>query len=203
MLVRAPLRAAAHQGSLGLPGHQAAMPLAHALNPAHPALPTCRRKGILIAASSHLFCFPFDPKFMQEGVYSYFRSQVLLTDARLTWVLLGCGRRPLRALSISSPSPAPSRHLLTLPGCAITLPASGLSHRPSVPPSARPLGQDGTHGRVVVIPTEETVATLPLCRSRDLGGILVEHYSIVLEVPVFFKLFKKEKKKKTILTMGH
>lgn len=99
-------------------------------------------------------------------------------------------------LSISSPSPAPSRHLLTLPGCAITLPASGLSHRPSVPPSARPLGQDETHGRVVVIPTEETVATLPLCRSRDLGGILVEHYSIVLEVPVFFKLFKRKKKKK-------
>lgn len=98
VLVRAPLRAAAHQGSLGLPGHQAAMPLAHALNPAHPAPPTCRRKGILIAASSHLFCFPFDPKFMQEGVYSYFRSQVLLTDARLTWVLLGCGRRPLRAV---------------------------------------------------------------------------------------------------------
>lgn len=57
---------------------------------------------------------------------------------------------------------------------------------------------------MVVIPTEETVATLPLCRSRDLGGILTEHYSIVLEVPVFFKLFKKEKKKKkTILTMGH
>ena len=46
---------------------------------------------------------------------------------------------------------------------------------------------------MVVIPTEETVATLPLCRSRDLGGILVEHYSIVLEVPVFFKLFKRKK----------
>ena len=186
-------------GKLGAPWAPGAMPLAHALNPAHPAPPTCRRKGILAAASSHLFCFPFDPKFMQEGVYSY-RCPSDVGPAGLWQTPPPCS---VTLLSISSPSPAPSRHLLPLPGCAITLPASGLSHRPSVPPSARPLGQDGTHGRVVVIPTEETVATLPLCRSRDLGGTLVEHYSIVLEVPVFFKLFKKEKKKKTILTMGH
>ena len=150
MVVRTPLRGTA-------------VPLAHALNPAHPAPPTCRRKGTLAVASSHLF--PIHPKFMQEGVYSYFRSQVLLTDARLTWVRLGCGRRPSMQCYLVAhqlPLPTPSCHLLTLPGCAITLPASGLSHRPSVPSSARPLGQDGTHGRVVVIPREETVATLPL-----------------------------------------
>ena len=34
------------------------MPLAHALNPAHPAPPTCRRKGTLAVASSHLFPIP-------------------------------------------------------------------------------------------------------------------------------------------------
>lgn len=151
-------------GKLGAPwapGHHASGPCAE---PCSSSSPTCRRKGILAVASSHLF--PIQPKVYAEGVYSYFRSQVLLTAARLSWVLLGCGRRPpprsVTLLSISSPSPAPPRHLLTLPGCAITLPASGLSHRPSVPCSARPLGQDGTHGRVVVIPTEETVATLLL-----------------------------------------
>lgn len=62
-------------GKLGAPwapGHHASGPCAE---PCSSSSPTCRRKGILAVASSHLF--PIQPKVYAEGVYSYFRSQVL------------------------------------------------------------------------------------------------------------------------------
>lgn len=98
----------------------------------------------------------------------------------------------------------PACLFLALPGCAITLPASGLVHRPYCPLQCPVTGEEmGLRGGVVVIPYRRNVSHFLCCCHSPVPGRFLwrscRTCSIILQVHL---LILQSVEKQSILVMG-